>query len=360
MGPGSLSVSERLLERWEAHTCLRCLDLPPLEHDLTTASTANVETGAPDDKRRRSTRSARITEWVVKSTLIACASFSIFVTVSIVVLLSKETLTFFSKPEVSLSDFLLGTRWTPLLGNEKHYGIWPLIGGTMYVTVVAMTLALPLGLVTAVYLSEYASTRTRAFLKPVLEILAGIPTVVYGLFALIFITPSLKLVFDPIFDLFGSGRFEAQNVLSAGIAVGILCLPIVSSLCEDALRAVPSGLRDGAYGLGGTKFDVTVRVVLPAALSGIISSFLLAVARAVGETMVVALAAGNIARLTADPRVSAQTMTGLIAQMAKGDIDHQGAQYYSAYAVAAVLFLMTLSLTLIGHWIRQRFREAYE
>lgn len=324
-------------------------------------SSISGASGSPESQIRRSSRSARIIEWFVKSGLISCASFSILVTLAIVFILSTESFQFFRMPEVSLQDFFLGTKWNPTLGSEKHFGIWPLVCGTMYVTVVAMLVALPLGLITAIYLSEYASTTVRSCLKPVLEILAGIPTVVYGLFALIFITPSLRFVFDGLLNSIESGKgFEGQNVLSAGLAVGILCLPIVSSLCEDALRAVPQGLRDSGYGLGGTKFDVTIRVVLPSALSGIISASLLAVARAIGETMVVALAAGNIARLTLDPTGPAQTMTGYIAQMAKGDVARQSPDYFSLYAVGAFLFLMTMTLTLIGHWIRQRFRETYE
>ncbi len=248
-------------------------------------------------------------------------------------------------------EFLLGTTWSPLLGSEKHFGIWPLLCGTFLVAAVALVVAVPAGLVTAIYLSEYARPRVRAVIKPALEILAGIPTVVYGFFALVFITPGLKLLDE---------GFGSYNALSAGIAVGILTMPIVCSLSEDALRAVPQGLRDGVYGLGGTKFEATTKVVIPAALSGIISSVLLAAARAVGETMVVALAAGSTPKLTADVREEIQTMTGFMVQMALGDVSNFGVEYFSMYAVGATLFVTTFVLTLLGAMIRRRFREVYE
>ena len=283
--------------------------------------------------------------------LVASAVFSILVTFTIVVVLFGEALKFFQTPEVTFVDFAFGTEWNPLLGTEKHFGVWPLICGTLLVTGVAMLVAVPLGLVTAVYLSEYAPRRIRGIIKPTLEVLAGIPTVVYGFFALTVITPGLKMLHD---------GFNVYNAFSAGVAVGILCLPTISSLAEDALQAVPRGLRDGAFGLGGTKFDVTVKVVFPAALSGIISAILLAAARAIGETMIVALAAGNLAQLTIDVRDQIQTMTAWMVQMALGDVSNYGVEYLSMYAVAAVLFLMTLTLTIIGQLIRRRFREVYQ
>jgi len=276
--------------------------------------------------------------------------FSIATTATIIAVLSVEAVRFFRMEEVSAVQFFTTSQWNPLLGQEKHFGVWSLISGTMLVTAVAMALALPLGLITAVYLSEYAPRNLRAFLKPTLEVLAGIPTVVYGFFALTVITPALKFFDD---------GFNVYNAFSAGIAVGILCLPTVSSLTEDALQAVPRALREGAYGLGATKFDVSIKVVLPAALSGIVSAFLLAIARAVGETMIVALAAGSMPHLTADPREEVQTMTGFMVQMALGDVSNFGAEYLSMYAVAAMLFVMTLTLTVIGGLVRKRFREAY-
>ncbi|MGV3484587.1 MAG: phosphate ABC transporter permease subunit PstC [Planctomycetaceae bacterium] len=293
----------------------------------------------------------RAKELVIYFLLILCGLFSLLVTASIIFVLTTETLKFFGAEEVTLSNFLGSTQWNPLLGGTKSFGIWALISGTMLVTVIAMCIALPLGLVTAIYLSEYAPKRVRSSLKPVLEVLAGVPTVVYGFFALMTITPILQWLHE---------GFDVYNATSAGIAVGILCLPTVCSLAEDALQAVPRSLRDGAYGLGGTRFDVSVRVVLPAALSGIISAFLLAIARAVGETMVVALAAGSLPQVTFDPREQIQTMTGFMVQMAGGDVSNYGTEYFAMYAVAFTLFVVTLALTMIGNAIRRRFREAYE
>jgi phosphate transport system permease protein len=262
-----------------------------------------------------------------------------------------ETVTFFSFDEVTFSNFFGSAKWTPLLGSTKSFGIWGLISGTLLVTAIAMCFALPLGLVTAIYLSEYAPRKVRTVLKPILEILAGIPTVVYGFFALMTITPFLQWLHD---------GFNVYNAMSAGIAVGILCFPTVCSLAEDALQAVPGALREAALGLGGTKFDATVKVIVPAALSGIVSAFLLASARAIGETMIVALAAGSRPQATIDPRDEIQTMTGFMVQMAGGDVSNFGTEYYSMYAVAFMLFVITLSLTMLGNMVRRKFREAYE
>jgi phosphate transport system permease protein len=293
----------------------------------------------------------RAREFIIRALLISCATFSVLTTFAIIFILLGETWRFFSMPEVSVKEFFTGTEWKPLLGSTKHFGIWPLVTGTMLVTGIAMLVALPLGLLTAVFLSEYAPPKLRAVAKPVLEILAGVPTVVYGFFALTVITPALQGIHS---------GFETYNALSAGIAVGIMCLPIVSSLSEDALHAVPRALREGAYAVGGTRFDVSVKVVIPAALSGIVAAYLLAIARAVGETMIVALAAGNLAQMAYDPRGQAQTMTAYMVQIFLGDVSNFGAEYYSSYAVAAMLFLMTFAFTLIGHRVRVRFREAYE
>jgi len=280
-------------------------------------------------------------------------------------------------------EFLTGTQWNPLLGAVKHYGVLPLVGGTLMVSVIAMCITVPFGLISAIYLSEYAPRRVRAILKPLLEVLGGIPTVVYGYFALMVITPILKsvhgFVTTPLrgmlpppekelelyttmdhFATWVCKPFESYNVMSAGIAVGIMALPIVCSLAEDALQAVPRSLREGAYGIGATKFEVSTKVVLPAALSGIVAAFLLAIARAFGETMIVALAAGNLAQLTMDPRESTQTMTAWIVQIFLGDASNFGPEYLSCYAVAAVLFVMTLFLTLLGGWVLKRYREVYQ
>ncbi len=303
------------------------------------------------DSRVRSRRAVTVREWFIKGFLIFCAAFSIFITFTFIVVLFREAGRFFARDEVTIANFFFSTDWSPEAERNPSFGIWPLISGTMSVTFVAMLLALPLGLVTAVYLSEYATKNVRSALKPTLEVLAGIPTVVYGYFALTIITPSLKLLHS---------GFEPYNILSAGIAVGILCFPTVCSLTEDALQAVPRGLRDGAHGLGATRFDVSTRVVVPAALSGIISAFLLAVARAIGETMIVALAAGVRANLTIDPREPAQTMTGFMVHVAYGESSHEDTSYFAMYAVGITLFLITFTLTVIGNIVRKRFREIYE
>jgi phosphate transport system permease protein len=355
-------------------------------------------TSAPN-LRFRSLRLTYIKEWGVKSILIACSTLSVFVTVAIVVVLFTEATAFFHADDVycnatisvdgttkkcgtfvgtsthetagtevacprcgalhempapvTLVGFLTGTEWEPLIGreSEKKFGVWALISGTLLVSVIAMMLALPLGLITAIYLSEYAHHRVRSVIKPTLEVLAGIPTVVYGFFALTVITPGLKLLND---------GFSTYNAMSGGLAVGILCLPIVSSLVEDALQAVPRSLREGAYGLGATKFEVSTKVVVPAALSGVISAFLLAVSRAIGETMIVALAVGSRPQMSFDPRNDMQTMTGWMVQMALGDVSNFDVEYLSMYAVAAVLFVITLLLTFSGNLVRYRFREEYQ
>lgn len=309
---------------------------------------AGVYTGS---RKMRSFRLQRIRESGIIAVLAGSTLFSILVTLAIVLILGIETTHFFAQDEVSLGEFFGQMQWNPLLGAEKHFGIWPLVCGTFLVAGIALIVAVPMGLVTAIYLSEYASPGVRAVIKPALEILAGIPTVVYGFFALILLTPGLKLL---------SEDFGSYNALAAGIAVGILILPIVSSLSEDALRAVPQSLREGVYGLGGTRFDAATKVVFPAALSGIISSVLLAAARAVGETMIVALAAGSTPKLTIDVREEIQTMTGFMVQMALGDVSNFGVEYFSMYAVAATLFVITFLLTILGAVIRKRFRETYE
>ena len=256
-------------------------------------------------------------------------------------------------------EFLTGTEWSPLLGEQKSFGAWPLITGTLLITLIAAIFALPIGLVTAVFLSEYAPSWLRGMLKPVLEILAGIPTVVYGFFALTVLTPGLNWLgtfYNNIIN--GDLVFDTYNAMAAGLAVGIMILPIVSSLAEDALQAVPRSLRDGAYALGSTRFDVSVRVVVPAALSGIMASFLLAITRAVGETMIVALAAGGLAQMAYDPTGPAQTMTAWMVQIFLSDAATGRIQV--GYAIAAVLFIMTLILTVAGNIILRRFREEYD
>ncbi len=298
--------------------------------------------------RRRFEGSIRAVLW-----LLTC--LSVVTTAAIIVVLAVETYRFFTAqghPEISVWSFFSGTEWSPLLGAQPLFGVLPLVAGTLLVTTIAGVVALPMGLMTAVYLSEYAPPRRRVALKAALEVLAGVPTVVYGFFAVTFITPMLL---QPL-----SSSFGTYSAMSAGIAVGIMILPIVCSLCEDALRAVPQSLRDGAYALGSTKFDVSAKVVVPAALSGIVAAFLLALTRAIGETMIVALAAGGLAHMTADPSSQVQTMTAYMVQIFLGDAPAAGIEYKSSYAVAFTLFLITFALTWIGAIVLRRYREEYE
>ncbi|ADL07136.1 phosphate ABC transporter permease subunit PstC [Thermosediminibacter oceani] len=279
--------------------------------------------------------------------LALAASVSVLVTIGIVVSLFSETAGFFK--EVSVKEFFTETRWTPLF-TPAHYGIAPLVAGTMLVTVIAMIVAAPLGLASAIYLSEYAPDGVRRLIKPVLEILAGIPTIVYGYFALTFVTPIIRAILP---------QTNVFNALSAGIVMGIMLIPMISSLSEDAMTAVPNSLREAAYALGATKLEVAYKVVIPAAISGIVASFILAISRAIGETMIVALAAGSTPKLTFNPLDSIQTMTAFIAQVMLGDAPFGSIEYKSVYAVAGVLFVVTLSLNLIGTWIVRRYKEVY-
>ncbi len=334
-----------------------------------TAPSGPVPELARSPGRPRSALMRSLREGGVMTTLVLCGLFTVLTTVAIIVILFGTLWEFLARPDVSAVDFFFGLQWNPLLGGEKHFGIWPLIAGTLQITVVALLVAGPLGMITAIWLSEYASLRTRNILKPILEIIAGIPTVVLGFFALVAITPTLRMEFfkradgSPL-NPFGIDNF---NALSAGIAVGILTLPIIVSLSEDALRAVPRSLREASYGLGSTRFETSVHVVTPAALSGIIAAFLLAIARCVGETMIVALASGSrpIAlhqsmASAVDVRREVQPMTGYMVQIFMGDASNFGVEYLSSYAVAAILFLITLVLTLLGNLIRLRYRQAYE
>ena len=276
----------------------------------------------------------RLIGWV----LFVCAAISTLVTVGIVLVLLRETVGFFQ--EVSILEFFTETRWTPLFQE-----------GSVLVAAGAALVALPTGLLTAIFLSEYAGRRLRKILKPTLEVLAGIPTVVYGYFALTFVTPLIRMVFP---------ETQIFNAASASIVVGIMIIPTVSSLSEDALSAVPDALREGAYGLGATKLEVSLRVVTPAALSGIIASFILAISRAVGETMAVTIAAGNSPNLTLNPLESIQTMTAYIVQVSLGDTPQGTIEYRTLFAVGMTLFVITLSMNVLSQWILARFREQYE
>lgn len=267
---------------------------------------------------------------------------------SVIAILALETGRFLQ--QVPITEFLFGTEWTPLL-EPKHYGILPLVSGTMLIVIGAAIVALPVGVASAVYLSEYASDRTRNIIKPILEILAGIPTVVYGYFALTFITPSIKIILP---------ETQVFNAASAAIVVGIMVLPMIASLCDDALRSVPDSLRQGAYSLGATSFEVSARVVIPAALSGIFAAFVLAISRAIGETMAVTLAAGATPNFTLNPLESIQTMTAYIVQVSLGDTPSGSITYQTLFAVASVLFLSTFVLNILGTWVMRRYQEVYE
>ena len=258
-----------------------------------------------------------------------------------------QALSFFN--EISIWEFLTGTRWTPIL-KPRAYGVLPLVSGTLLVTVIAAAVALPVGLFTAIFLSEYAPDKIRRIIKPVLEILAGIPTVVYGYFALTFVTPQLQVIFPDLLVF---------NALSAGLVMGLMIIPMVSSLSEDAMLSVPRSLREAAYALGATRFEVSLKVVVPAALSGIISAFILAISRAIGETMLVTIAAGATPRLTLNPLESVQTMTAYIVQLSLGEAAVGSLEYNTIFAVGLVLFAMTFSMNLLGFWFVRRFREAY-
>ena len=289
------------------------------------------------------TSASTAAERVVYGVLLACALVSIATTVGILAVLLSETVAFFS--EVSFSDFLLDTQWTPLFA-DKHFGIWALVAGTALTAGIAILTAVPLGLLSAIYLSEFAPAAVRAVLKPGLEILAGVPTIVYGYFALVVLTPVLQS-FVP--DLAGF------NALSPGIVMGVMILPMVSSLSEDAIRAVPRALREGAYALGATELATIFRVVLPAASSGIAASVILALSRAIGETMIVAIAAGQQARLTLDPRVPIETMTAFIVQVSMGDTPTGTLEYRTIFAVGSVLFVLTFVMNYASHRLRRRF-----
>ncbi|MCL7926810.1 MAG: phosphate ABC transporter permease subunit PstC [marine benthic group bacterium] len=280
--------------------------------------------------------------------LFLCGLVSILTTVGIVVVLVTESAGFFR--EVPLLEFLTGTRWSPLFADQ-HFGILPLLNGTLLIALGAMVIALPIGLTSAIYLSEYASLKVRGVIKPVLEVLAGIPTVVYGYFALTFVTPIIRAVFPE------TGIF---NAASGAIVVGIMIIPMVASLSEDALNAVPQSLREAAYGLGATKFEVSTKVVVPAALSGIVASFILAISRAIGETMAVTLAAGATPKMTLNLLESVQTMTAYIVQISLGETPHGTLEYSTIFAVGLVLFLITLGMNLLSQRVTRKFREVYE
>lgn len=303
---------------------------------------ANAVKGSIKKKKRR------VGETCIVSWLVVCAAVSLVTTAAIIGLLLKESLDFFEN--VSPVEFFFGTSWVPIL-QPSSYGVLPLLWGTIQVTVGAAIIAIPLGLACAIYLSEYASPKMRSYIKPALELLAGIPTVVYGYFALTFVTPILRSIFPEV---------QVFNALSAAIVVGIMILPMIATLSDNALRAVPDSLRQGAYALGATSFEVTSKVVVPAGLSGVMASFLLAVSRAIGETMAVTIAAGQTPNISLSMFESIQTMTAYIVQVSLGDTPTGGIAYQTLFAVGALLFAITLIINIVSQWVLNRYREVYD
>jgi len=295
-------------------------------------------------------RRIRPAESIIQGLLFFSGFFSIFTTLGIVYELGKESLLFFQMPEVNLLETLTTFEWKPQVGK---FGIWPLVTSTFMTSTIAMLIAIPLGLAVAIYLSEYATPKVRQTLKPILEILAGIPTIVYGYFALTFMTPLLR-------SIFGDDVVQVYNTASAGLVMGILILPLITSMSEDAINAVPRSLREAAYGLGATKLEVSLRVVLPAALSGIAAAVIVGISRAVGETMIVALAAGAGPNFTLNPFIGAETITGHIVRISGGDLSYDSVDYNSIFALGLLLFIITLTLNIISQRIVRRFREVYE
>ena len=291
--------------------------------------------------------SRHLRERFIEAALLGAALVAVATTIGIVFILLKESITFFSR--VSIVDFFTDGQWTPLF-SDPHFGIWVLLSGTLTSSAIALSVAIPVGTVLAIYLSEFASTRVREIAKPVLELLAGIPTIVFGYFALFFVTPLLKN-FIPWLPGF--------NLLSAGLVMGVMIVPYISSISEDAMRAVPMSLREGSFAMGATRLQTAVNVVVPAAISGIAAAYILGVSRAVGETMILAVAAGMQPNLTFNPTEPAATITAYIVQVALGDLPHGSVGYQTIFAAGLTLMLLTLFFNLIGFWMRKRFREAY-
>ncbi|HZV63246.1 MAG TPA: phosphate ABC transporter permease subunit PstC [Methylophilaceae bacterium] len=286
-------------------------------------------------------------ERVIEFILMLAALSAVFTTLSIIVILLYESLSFFK--HVSIIDFLTDTQWTPLF-EDAHYGILPLVSGTLTTSGIALLVAVPIGTIGAIYLSEFASHRVRETVKPILELLVGVPTVVFGYFALLFVTPLLQKLIPGL---------PGFNMLGPGIVIGIMIIPYISSVAEDAMRAVPMSMREGSYAMGATRFQTAIRVVTPAAISGIIAAYILGISRAVGETMVVAIAAGQQPNFTFDPMEGAATITAYIVQVAMGDLPHGSIGYQSIFAAGLVLMLMTLAFNILGHISRKKFRETY-
>ncbi len=286
-------------------------------------------------------------EKVIEAILLLAACVSVFTTAGIVYILISESVVFFSA--VPIWDFLTDNQWTPLF-SDARFGIWVLMSGTITSSAVALLVAIPMGTIIAIYLSEFAGHKTREILKPVLELLSGVPTIIYGYFALLFVTPLIQKIYPGL---------PSFNILSAGLVMGVMIIPYVSSLSEDAMRAVPMSLREGSYAMGATRYQTAVNVVVPAATSGIASAYILGISRAVGETMILAVAAGMQPNLTFNPLEPAATITAFIVQVALGDLPHGSIGYQTIFAAGLSLFLLTLAFNVFGHWMRLRFREKY-
>ncbi|WP_303783292.1 phosphate ABC transporter permease subunit PstC [Azovibrio restrictus] len=300
----------------------------------------------PSDRLKKD-RTRHVKEQVIEAILFLAAFVSVFTTVAIVYILIKESLVFFE--HVPLSDFLFDTQWTPLF-DDAHYGIVVLLSGTLTSSMVALLVAIPLGTIIAIYLSEFASFRVREVAKPFLELLGGIPTIVYGYFALVFLTPLLQRIYPEL---------PGFNLLSAGLVMGVMIIPYVASLSEDAMRAVPMSLREGSYAMGATRLQTAIKVVMPAATSGIASAYILGISRAVGETMILAVAAGMQPNFTFNPAEPGATITSFIVQVALGDLPHGSIGYQTIFAAGLTLMLLTLAFNLLGYYMRKKFREVY-
>lgn len=288
-----------------------------------------------------------VKERMIELILMLAALVAVATTFAIVGVLLYESLSFFKT--VSVVEFFTDTQWTPLF-EDAHYGIMPLVSGTLTTSAIALAVAVPIGTVSAIFLSEFASHKTREIIKPILELLVGVPTVVFGYFALFFVTPMLQTIYPDL---------PSFNMLGAGIVMGVMIIPYIASMSEDAMRAVPMSMREGSYAMGATRFQTAIKVVTPAAISGIVAAYILAISRAVGETMVVAIAAGQQPNLTFNPLESAATITAYIVQVAMGDLPHGSIGYQSIFAAGLVLMAMTLSFNIIGHWVRKKYRESY-
>ena len=332
------------------------------EKDIPVTSTEPTRPAGSISLRRRFSW-MRLREQAIKSILFGCALLSVVTTVSIIYVLVSESLIAFPPhtaffQDVGFREFFTETRWTPQYAPEqRHYGILPLVCGTFLITGISAMIGLPMGLMIAIYLSEYASPSARKWVKPGLEILAGVPTVVYGYFAFQFLTPML---IQPVFHDWLGLAVLGKNALAGGIVVGLMIIPMVASLSEDVMRSVPNSLRESGYALGSTKFDVSAKIVVPAALSGIFAAFLLALSRSIGETMAVAIASAGFPNLTVNPLNQIQTMTSFIVDVMSGEVETGSTLEKSLYAVALNLFLMTMLMNLISQWVLSRYREVYQ